>query len=116
MRRARTIVGAIVLGSLLQACTGLVYTHTVEPLTLDLHDTPRGTQRSSGDIKEFRYYVEVQWDRNGIGAIAKKHGFARIDYADMETLQVLGIWTRRRVHVYGTREAPAEAAAPGDQR
>ena len=103
------LVLSILASQLLCGCTGLVYTHTIEPLTLDLHDTPVVDESSSGDIKKFQYYVEVQWDKNGIGAIAKKYGFDEIYYADLETLRVLGIWTQRWVHVYGTRKAPAPA-------
>ena len=32
--------------------------------------------------------------------------------ADLETLRILGIWTQRWVHVYGTRSADSQEIAP----
>lgn len=89
---------------LLASCaTGALYTHTVEPLTLNLEVTPVMADSGKGAVKRFQYYVDVEWDRNGIGAIAREHGFETVHYADLETFAILGIWRQRRVHVYGTR-------------
>ncbi len=85
---------------------GALFTHTFQPLTTNFHATPAAGEASSGDVKEFDYYVRVLWSDNGIGKIARQNGFARVDYADLETLSVLGIWTQRWVHVYGTRAIP----------
>jgi hypothetical protein len=82
---------------------GLVYTHTVQPLTTNFHETPVLSDGAKGDVKEIQYYVRVSWSTNGIGAIAKENGFGKVYYADLETLRVLGIWTQQWVHVYGTR-------------
>jgi len=94
------------LAPVLAGCTGprgLIYTHTVEPLTTHFHDTPVVGTEAAGDTKEIQYYVRVLWSCNGIGAVAKENGFSKVYYADMETLSVLGIWTQHWVHVYGTR-------------
>ncbi len=82
---------------------GFIYTHTVDPLTRDFHQTPVVANEAAGDVKEIQYYVRVLWSSNGIGAIAKENGFDKVYYADLETLRVLGIWTQQWVHVYGTR-------------
>lgn len=82
---------------------GLVYTHTIQPLTTNFHDTPALKDGAQGDVREIQYYVRVSWSTNGIGAIAKENGFDEVHYADLETLRVLGIWTQQWVHVYGTR-------------
>ncbi len=50
--------------------------------------------------------MRVDWGSDGIGDIAKRHGFARVDYADVETLTVLGVWTQQWARVYGERRAP----------
>lgn len=92
---------------------GLVYTHTVEPLTTDFHQTPASNDQAAGDTKQIDYYVRVLWSGNGIGEIAKRYGFDAVYYADLETLRVLGIWTQEWAHVYGTRKPDA---APGDAR
>jgi hypothetical protein len=89
---------------------GLVYTHTVEPLTTDFHRTPAVSDEAKGDTKQIDYYVRVLWSGNGIGEIAKQHGFETVYYADLETLRVLGIWTQEWAHVYGTRKAAAASA------
>jgi hypothetical protein len=105
-------LGLVLLACLAPAVTGctgprgLVYTHIVEPLTTDFHATPVVQDEAAGDVKELRYYVRVSWSTNGIGAVAKEHGFDKVYYADLETLSVLGIWTQQWVHVYGTRLAP----------
>lgn len=89
---------------------GLIYTHTYEPLSTDFHSTPVATDQESGDVKELSYYVRVLWSGNAIGEIAREHGFDTVNYADLETLSVLGIWTQRWAHVYGTRKV--EPGAP----
>ena len=92
---------------------GLVYTHTVEPLSTDFHGTPVVTDQAPGDVKQITFYVSVLWNGNAIGEIAKEHGFQEVYYADLETLRVLGVWTQEWVHVYGSKAPePAPAEAP----
>ena len=81
--------------------TGCIYAHTVEPLMTDFSSTSVGEERSSGDTKTVTFYVSVEWDVNGIGAIARRHGIETIDYADIETTSVLRYWRQQKVHVYG---------------
>lgn len=107
----RALTAGLSLG--LAGCAGpfgLVYTHTVEPLTTDFHCTPAVGDEAKGDTKQIDYYVRVLWSGNGIGAIAKQHGFESVYYADLETLRVLGVWTQEWAHVYGTRKAEAASA------
>jgi len=84
-----------------QSIFGYVYSHSTEPLMTDFSSTPAGAERTSGAVKTVSFYVTVQWDKNGIGTIAKKHGIEEIYYADIETIKVLNYWQRRRVHIYG---------------
>lgn len=92
----------------LSSCVaGSIYTHTVEPLTTNFHNTPVVDDAAGeGDVKQIDYYVRVSWSANAIGEIAKANGFDEVHYADLETLSVLGLWTQRWAHVYGTRKAP----------
>ena len=87
------------------ALSGCLYVHTVEPLTTDFHDTRVVSATGRGDVKQIDYYVRLSWSANAIGEIAKEQGFEEVRYADLETLQVLGIWTQQWVHVYGTKAA-----------
>lgn len=90
----------ILLGASL-LLSGCIYSHTVQPLMTDFVSTPAGDGLSSGDIKTVSFYVSVEWDENGIGTIAKKHGINEIYYADIETTRVLWYWRQQRIQVYG---------------
>jgi hypothetical protein len=100
------------LGAVTAGCSpyGLIYTHKFEPLTTDFHATPAAIDEASGDVKEISYYVRVLWNCNGIGDIAKKHGFEKVYYADLETLSVFGIWKQEWALVYGTKKVAATGA------
>lgn len=91
----------ILAGMLCLMLSGCLYSHTVQPLMTNFSSTPTGEERSSGDIKAVAFYVSVEWDENGIGTIAKKHGIEEIYYADIETTRVLRYWKRERIHIYG---------------
>ncbi len=84
---------------------GLIYTHTTEPLDLNLNRTPIFAERAeagASDVKSVRYYVSVDWNSNAIGDIARENGLHTVYYADLEVLSVLfGLWRQATVHVYG---------------
>ncbi len=87
---------------------GLIYTHTITPLTTNFNNTPREVAWDDGEIKHLHVFipnmvnVDVLWDSNAIGEIAKQNGFDKVYFADREDLSfLLGIWTRHIVHVYG---------------
>ncbi|MCA8949179.1 MAG: hypothetical protein KDE27_06740 [Planctomycetes bacterium] len=98
--RSVVALGACALAS---GCTsGLIYTHTVRPLTTNFNKTPVGERSEIGDVKDLRVYnIEVQWDSNAVGDVARKHGFEELYYADLETLSILGVWTQQWLHLYG---------------
>jgi hypothetical protein len=115
------LVALLSLLSLSGCVYGAVYTHTTRPLATDFDQTPV-IQRDSADgsLKQFRFrYADVRWDNNAIGLIAKQHGFETIYYADLELLQILGIWTQSFVHVYGepadsqAKDKAQDSAPPG---
>jgi hypothetical protein len=85
--------------------TGLIYTRVTVPLDVNLDETPVHRESDSDSWNTIQYYVQVHWGSAGIGDVAKRHGFTRIYYADLETLSVLGVWTQRWAHVYGERAA-----------
>jgi hypothetical protein len=87
------------------ALSGCVYVHTVEPLTTDFRGTRVVSATGRGDVKQIDYYVRFSWSANAIGEIAKDQGFEEVHYADLETLQILGVWTQQWAHVYGTKAA-----------
>lgn len=82
---------------------GRLYTHVVEPLDVDYHDSRVEPHHPSrGDIKRVTYSnLSVLWGTNGIGELGQRAGFTEVLYADLEVFSILGIWTQTWVHVYG---------------
>jgi hypothetical protein len=81
---------------------GIIYTHTVHLLTLDMDRTPLVPTSNEGDIKHIQLRgIGVAWDSTAIGDIARKHGMNELYFADLETLSVLSIWHQHTLHVYG---------------
>lgn len=93
------ITGILVLAG----CTprGLLYTHIRTPLDINMSQTPADGKNVHGDLKHFPFYVDVMWDSNAIGDIAKQNGIETVYYADLETLRILIFWNQYTVHVYG---------------
>ena len=100
-RLALAAVAALGLGS--SACaTGLVFSWVVVPLDTNFDRTPVVERSASDDTKKLQYRgVRVEWGDEGIGAIARKNGLHTVHYADLEVLNVLGVWTQRWVRIYG---------------
>ena len=94
----RIVVLVIVLS--LTGC-GYIYTHTIEPLDVNLDRTPFVVDSEEGDIKHFHYYVDVVWDSNAIGDIAKREEIETVYFVDLEVLKVFGFWKQYTVHIYG---------------
>jgi hypothetical protein len=92
---------AVVVISLSLTGCGFIYTHTIEPLDVNLDRTPFVVDSEHGDIKHFSYYIHVIWDSNAIGDIAKREGIETVYFVDLEVLRVLGIWNQYTAHIYG---------------
>lgn len=90
---------------LLPGCIrGLIYQHTIEPLSVNFDKTPVAAAKgggAKGDVKHFRYYVDFMWNTNAIGEIAKENGIEEVYYADLEILRVAGVWAQYHVNIYG---------------
>ncbi len=86
---------------------GGLYSHTVEPLTINREptETANGLERARGDINQLQYpltVISVRVGKNGLGDVATKHGLKTVYYADIEKRSVLfGIWQQQIIHVYG---------------
>jgi TRL (tRNA-associated locus)-like protein len=107
--RARAAACAALLGLSSGGCiTGLIYSHVTVPLDVNLDRTPVREESSRESWNTLRYYLQFDWGSDGIGDVAKRHGFERIDYADLETVSVLGVWSQHWAVVYGQREEPVE--------
>lgn len=105
MKTGMMFLAAFAMAFLVLGCTtGIIYTHTYQPLTLDMHKTPMVTNSSEGDIKHLSIpftYLSVASDSNAIGDIARKNGLKELYFADLETRSFFTIWNQYWVHVYG---------------
>ncbi len=81
--------------------SGAIYTHVTVPLDVDLGRTPVHRAEARDSWNTLQYYVRLDWGSDGLGDVAKRYGFTRIHYADLETLSVLGIWRQQWARVYG---------------
>jgi len=103
MKTMRIATLTLIAVLLVSGCTsGLLYTHTWQPLTVDMDRTEVVSTTGAGDIKHIAIYMaSVAWDSAAIGDIATKHGLHELSFADLETFSVLRIWNQYTVHVYG---------------
>jgi hypothetical protein len=106
---ARLGVCGLSMAASLGCMSAVIYSHVTVPLDTNLNHTPVN-DAPAGYIPDsknsFQYYIRVDWGSDAIGDIARKHGFSRVDYADLETLTVLWVWSQERVHLYGERSNP----------
>jgi hypothetical protein len=103
MKKHLFSLAVLVIALSLTGC-GAIYTHTIEPLDVNLDRTPFVANSEKGSIKHLYVpYVRIHglWDSNAIGDIAKREGIDTIYFVDLEVLKVLGIWNQYTVHIYG---------------
>jgi hypothetical protein len=119
-KRIVQALAAMAVMPLLSGCIfGLIYSHTVEPLDLNLTATPVYIQRaetgesavSHVNIPLTSIPLDILWNSNAIGDAMKLHGIEQVYYADLETLSVLRIWNEYTVHIYGKPAAKTDGAA-----
>ena len=101
--RLASSMACMAIAACLPSCLygGAIYQRTTTPLDVNLRNTPAQKGDEAGDTKHFRFYVEVNWDSNSIGDIAKKAGMERVYYADLTRFNVLGVWRQNYVTIYG---------------
>jgi hypothetical protein len=87
---------------------GGLYSHTVQPLTVNREatDVKNSEMEGKGRITQINYpltsVLSVRVGNNGIGQVAKEHGMTTIYYADLEQWSALfGLWSTEIVHIYG---------------
>lgn len=108
----RTLAVLSIGAVLLLACgcvRGRLYSNLTYPLDTDFSNTPvfsKEKETANGSIQHIRiplnaYQIDVVWDSNAIGDIARRRGIETIHYADLQTLNVLGLLKTYTVHIYG---------------
>lgn len=104
MKPFRVITALTVLMLVLSGC---LYSHTREPLTVNMHRTSVAGVEKEGSLQLITFppiignYRLIAWGSAAIGDVAKKEGMQEVSYADLEIFSVLRIWNQYTVHVYG---------------
>jgi TRL-like protein family len=103
MRTLTLTTAAIAFTLVFAGCTaGILYTHTVTPLTVNQLQTPITETEGRSDIKHIQFsYFGIMWDDAALGNIARAKGMQELYFADLEYLSVLTIWRQYTVHLYG---------------
>ena len=99
---ARATCALLLLCSGSACTTGAIYTRITVPLDLDSDATVyhRHDEAESADSLNLNV-LRVVWGGNGLAQTAREHGFESIAYADLEILQVLGVWRQEFAIIYG---------------
>ncbi len=114
MKKIHLTAGILALGVVIAGCSqpllfnsGL-YSHTVEPLTINPNPTEvrESLKKAEGSIMQvsdpLSSALSIRLGKNGLADVAKKHGMETIYYADIERWNILfGLWSSDVVHIYG---------------
>ncbi|MBN1422748.1 MAG: hypothetical protein JXP34_28490 [Planctomycetes bacterium] len=107
MMRATLLAAAALL---VAGCVGgAIYERTTMPLDANYRRTPvfdRHPNEARGEIRHLTiplgdFQADFAWDSNAIGDIARRNRMETVYYADLEFLNILGVWHQYTVHVYG---------------
>lgn len=98
--RIAAVLALVLTGA---GCTaGILYQHTVAPLTINHQAAPVSGTSGESDIKHIQLpYVGIMWGDAALGDIAREKGLQELYFADLEYLSVLTIWRQYTVHLYG---------------
>ena len=120
MSRFRIALGLIATMLVSSGCLGgAFYTHVTQPFDTNFDETPSFIDRpvSPGPLPErpgatwktlvlpTQYFIgfdlSFDWGETSVAQAIADTGFETVHYADLEEWSVLGVWTERRLHVYG---------------
>ncbi len=90
---------------------GLLFTGIKAPITTNYDHTPTPEQISHISQSSTHYFRDIiftrldfSWGDVAVKTIADLNGFKRIYYADYEYLNILGIYAKLTIKVYGSKE------------
>jgi len=88
--------------------TGALFYSIKAPLTVEFDNTPCGpsvkkyAHSNTAYFREFLFTrIDFAWDDVAIANLAREGGIEEISYADYEALNILGIYSKFTVNVYG---------------
>ncbi len=120
---AKTLLLVLTLLLTCGCLRGILYTNTTVPLDRNFDRTPVYSGKS-GKVRHIHipipsFRIDILWDSNAIGDIARKYGLETVYYADLQVQSILTIWNTYTVHVYGTQVAfpddPQEKPQPQEE-
>jgi len=90
---------------------GLLFSSVKAPISINFDNTPAGrrlTQVSQSSTHYFRDFIftgmDFSWDSVAINDIARSRGLKRVYFADYEYLNILGVYAKFTINLYGSRE------------
>lgn len=86
--------------------SGYFYEHYRKPYTIDLNETPVKFKAGGGKVILIKepfsgHGMSAEFNSNAMGDVASRYGLQKIYWADMEYINILGVWKERRLHIYG---------------
>lgn len=117
-RRTLLMGASVVVAALFSGCAvystpvvppkGLIYTNIKHPITTQYNNSPTGPlARKASESKTafFHDYIltgfSAGWDDAKVADIARKGGIKDVSYAELEAMEILGVYAEFRVTVYG---------------
>lgn len=87
---------------------GFIFADVKAPLTYELNGNPTGANATKANSKEVQYIqflwwrsLSAAWDDIDIASVASEGNISEVSYADYEYFNVLTVYRRLRVNVYG---------------
>lgn len=102
-------LGAVAIALLLSGCMlaapvippqGWVYNDTKAPITTNFKDTPIGTKVGSSSSSSLLWGL-IAFGDCSIHSAAQQGGLSKIYHADYEHFNILGLYSKTTVYVYG---------------
>jgi hypothetical protein len=113
MRRARLFLPLILLSVVCSGCyvwnapvqppRGLFLTQYAAPVTTEFQETPVGGKRGQAVSHYINplIFPDIAWGDASIQTAALDAGIKEVHYVDYELLDVLGIYAKMTINVYG---------------
>jgi len=91
-----------------KAPSGILFNSYKQPLTTDFHYTPTGPATKRTSHATTKYFqdiiltgINVAWDDAEIASIARSGGIEEVAYAELEVLNILGVYAEYKVVIHG---------------
>lgn len=85
---------------------GLLYTSTIEPYTLNFSDSPVGSKSVITNTHQIKVPIGKgnlagEWDAEVIMRAVREEGITNLHYIDIKKINILTVYSRQTLIVYG---------------